>query len=166
MREANSISGSSGKHAIAAYIGVDGVTYRELMRPSRIAITRVEGPVDLIGRRELATCYGGANALLAKHGRTAPVGNGYEKVDFEITWPDGATYAGRYDLRGDEVPDLATHVRSFIRWLMENPCDAGESASAQAAAFLNRYDIGQNPIRVTDDEAVTIMMDYRHAKSG
>ena len=44
--------------------------------------------------------------------------------------------------------------------------DAGENASAQAAAFLNRYDIGQNPISVTDNESITIIADYRDDKSG
>lgn len=56
-----------------------------------------------------------ADAVLRKWARTAPEGGGYNKVDFKVTWEDGETYAGRYDLvRADTTKaSLSTHMKEF-----------------------------------------------------
>ena len=43
---------------------------------------------------------------------------GYLKTDFRVTWADGETYEGRYDLHenglGDDNQTLAQHIISFL----------------------------------------------------
>ncbi|MCL0084231.1 DUF192 domain-containing protein, partial [Dehalococcoidia bacterium] len=54
-----------------------------------------------------------ANSLLRKWSETAPRrGKGYHKVSFIVTYEDGETYQGRFDLRHNtvEYPDLAEHI--------------------------------------------------------
>lgn len=54
-----------------------------------------------------------ANSLLRKWSETAPRrGKGYHKVSFIVTYEDGETYQGRFDLKHYtvEYPDLAKHI--------------------------------------------------------
>jgi hypothetical protein len=44
---------------------------------------------------KLAECV---ERKLREWGQTAPEGGGYHKVDFEVGWDDGETYAGRFDM--------------------------------------------------------------------
>lgn len=37
---------------------------------------------------------------------------GYFKTDFVLTFEDGQTYSGRYDI-GSDSPDLSSHIRDF-----------------------------------------------------
>lgn len=50
--------------------------------------------------------------LIAMHLK-APTGGSYHKTDFKITWSDGEIYEGRIDVDGNELPDLAAHIREF-----------------------------------------------------
>lgn len=79
-----------------------------------IWLRRATGPNRDLGERLVAS-FETADAVLRKWAETAPKGGGYDKVDFKITWEDGETYKGRYDLvREDETKaDLARHMKEF-----------------------------------------------------
>jgi hypothetical protein len=79
-----------------------------------IWLRRAEGPTKLLGQRTVAT-FEAADAVLRDWAGTAPEGGGYDKVDFKVTWEDGETYEGRYDLVRDDTSkaSLATHMREF-----------------------------------------------------
>jgi len=84
---------------------------------------------------------------------------GYLKHDFEITWEDGETYKGRYDLYPyggkHDFEALDKHVRDFCLFYagLKRPSHVSEdnyrvlvaTASKQTAYrdFLDRYEIGQ-----------------------
>lgn len=58
-----------------------------------------------------------ANAVLASWSHTAPKTGGYDKCDFKVTYEDGETYEGRYDLTHmdrDGYPSIEKHMTSFI----------------------------------------------------
>lgn len=70
-----------------------------------------------------------ANSLLRRMSYEAS-DLGYDKTGFRITWEDGHTYEGRYDLhrydQKQENPngfcDLADHVRAFVKFHTGDHC--------------------------------------------
>ena len=89
-----------------------------LIPAQAITLTRAEGPLaaslapvtclsDPAG-----SCWQQANAVLRRWARTAPQDGTYHKCDFVVTYADGETYTGRYDLtRSDETgADLGGHL--------------------------------------------------------
>lgn len=48
----------------------------------------------------------------------APLGGAYDKIDFRVTWADGETYTGRYDLVHSSVamPSLQGHIRGSLEF--------------------------------------------------
>ena len=77
-----------------------------------ITITRAEGSADECGKPETVASFADADAVLMRWSETAPATGGYDKCDFSITWPDGGTYRGRYDLKhhSAEQPSLTRHM--------------------------------------------------------
>lgn len=142
------------------------VRSKELIKPTLIEIIRAEGPTKLCGKVQTATSWAEADAILHKNSTTAPNCGGYDKHDFKVTFADGTTYSGRYDLQHWKVerPDLAGHVRSFIRYLAGQPPawmtgredvlasyrkdrEANAEQVAEAKHWLETYDVEQgNPV--------------------
>jgi len=88
----------------------------------KIEITRAEGlHSEVTGIPEVCTretmfgIWDCADSILMKWSHTAPKEGGYDKCDFKITFEDGETYSGRYDLKHNsiEYPNLAKHVWGF-----------------------------------------------------
>jgi len=79
-----------------------------------IWLDRAEGPNWDLGERTVAS-FEAADQVLRKWAETAPKGGGYNKVDFKVTWKDGETYEGRYDLVREDMlkASLSTHIREF-----------------------------------------------------
>ena len=134
----------------------------ELIKPTLIEIIRAEGPTALCGKVQTATSWHEADMILRANSATAPKGGCYDKHDFRITFADGSVYSGRYDLKhcSEESPDLARHVRDFIRylaghapaWMTYQPevmasyqkdREANASEVAKAKHWLETYDLGQ-----------------------
>lgn len=134
----------------------------ERIKPTLIEIIRVEGPSALCGKVQKAGSWHEANMILRANSSTAPKGGAYDKHDFKVTFADGQTYSGRYDLRHwqDETPDLARHVRTFVEylagtppaWMHEKPevlaryqkdREANAAEVAEAKRWLETYDLGQ-----------------------
>lgn len=65
-----------------------------------------------------------ANGVLMKWSHTAPKELGYNKCDFKVTYADGQTYEGRYDLvhSSREYPSLERHVSDFLTFLAGTRC--------------------------------------------
>jgi hypothetical protein len=98
-----------------------------VIKVARIAITRAEGLPHECGVTHICGTWDDADAVLKRMAATAPDSGGYDKTDFRITWEDGETYLGRYDLtRADETgASLGRHVRDFClfysgRWRPEH----------------------------------------------
>ncbi len=102
-------------HAEALLINREPVALRE------IVLERAEGPTAECVEVKVASWHD-AGWQLARWARTAPEPRGgYDKVDFRVTWADGETYEGRYDLQRDGESgeavrgfDLALHIRQFL----------------------------------------------------
>lgn len=151
----------SAENARRAYIGVDGQVYLAFEKPVEIRINRVEGPVSLCDRAEVARSYGEAVAILQRHAGTAPDDGSYDKVDFEIRFADGASYSGRFDLTRRGHPDLAAQARGVLAWMQENPGLSGVQSADQARRMLEHYDFEQGPVPVPLGEPVNLVADYR-----
>lgn len=67
---------------------------------------------------------------------------GYYKTDFKITFEDGYTYNGRYDI-GSDSPDLTSHVKSFAQ-CYSGRVKPGHMTDKQWDGFLHNH-------YVTDD---------------
>lgn len=82
-----------------------------MIRVKEISLTRAEGYVRECVT-EKATSFRQANLILYRWGRTAPPrGHGYHKCHFVVTYEDGNTYDGRFDLNSGFVPSLERHMR-------------------------------------------------------
>lgn len=84
------------------------------VRVKSISLNRAEGCTRALEAKTV-TSFEAADAVLREWARTAPEKAGCHKVDFKVTWQDGETYEGRYDLvRADtSKASLATHMREF-----------------------------------------------------
>ncbi len=105
-----------------------------------------------------------ANSFLTGLAKTAPgPRGGYDKTAFRVTWEDGETYEGRYDLHHvqcrQENPngliDLGDHVRGFLEFYagLRKPSHMkqedyehcigchGSEFQAQCLEALEKYDI-------------------------
>ncbi len=129
---------------------------------TEICIRRIEGRIGLDSFDPVTvTTWAEANATLRAWARTAPgPGQGYDKCDFTVTWADGETYNGRYDLEGQETEtaDLAAHVLAHARfmagqwrsWASPEQYAAiladherlTHGVTAEWAAFVAGYDLG------------------------
>lgn len=89
---------------------------------TRIELERCEGDweTELVKASHTKDAWAEADATLARWARTAPVGGGYHKCAFVVTWEDGQTYSGRYDLKGGTAPSLAKHMRDFLDYMGKN----------------------------------------------
>jgi len=79
-----------------------------------IYLYRAEGPtkvLERLGRQRTVASYEEADRVLKTWSATAPKpGEGYDKIDFKVTWEDGQTYEGRYDLTQED----SLHARSRL----------------------------------------------------
>ncbi len=131
-----------------------------------ITLQRAEGATgrDHFSRRTLTatkerSVWQQADSLLLEWSQTAPKGGGYHKVDFTVTYEDGETYSGRYDLRhwSEEYPSLAKHMRSFVAFHAGEYCpphmteeqyqrimqtEPFTSQKPKYRKFLEKYEIG------------------------
>lgn len=135
------------------YRGVDGKQYRELIRPVRIEITRVEGLARECGRIQTCHSWHDAQITLRMNSRSAPTNGSYDKHDFKVVFEDGLEYEGRYDLKHWRVerPDLARHVRGFVRALAQNEkvqktLELSSERIEAARHMLEHYDLEQGAV--------------------
>ena len=87
------------------------------IRVQSITLTRAEGPAEECDKPQTVTDWPEADKVLLQWAKTAPQDcKTYDKCDFTVTYKDGETYKGRYDLkhRRCEFPDLGKHVRDFV----------------------------------------------------
>jgi hypothetical protein len=93
-------------------------------RIAKVELNRVEGPAAACR----AVTFNGPNAMsqaqtyLGAWSDTAPAKDeGYDKVDFTVTYADGETYKGRYDLVSTGLNDSGETLRqqmwNFLRFI-------------------------------------------------
>lgn len=81
-----------------------------------ITLHRVEGNRDTDSFDPVTVAsWRGANHILRRWARTAPVDTGYHKVDVWVTWPDAQTVKLRYDLTAGDL--LTADLRGYMRAL-------------------------------------------------
>lgn len=93
---------------------------------TKIELYRAEGPTKECGPAGPFNTWEEADRRLAIWATTAPENGGYDKVDFTITFADGETYKGRYDLQrhgedGERGFSIAKHVKSHVAFLAHKP---------------------------------------------
>jgi hypothetical protein len=83
-----------------------------------IDLERVEGPTGSCGTARLSGTgvWAAADAQLRTWALTAPRDGCYDKVDFAVTFSEGGTYSGRFDLEFASICDLAAHIRDTAAW--------------------------------------------------
>jgi hypothetical protein len=80
---------------------------------SSIVLTRAEGLTCFCGVPHMVSSMSDAQAVLMGMSREcAPVAS--DKVDFIVTYEDGHTYEGAYNLGKFDYGDLAGHMRSNL----------------------------------------------------
>lgn len=108
-----------------------------------------------------ADSWDAIDKILWKMSESAPKTGAYDKTDFLITFEDGETYAGRYDLKHwtVETPSLRQHVNALVGcyagrvqppWTIERP-ETWERMKKDFEAqgwtkrfgdFMDKYDLG------------------------
>jgi len=138
-----------------------------LIKAVKFELNRAEGPSALCGPAQPVTTWKDADNILRQWSRTAPdKGQGYDKCDFTITWADGETYTGRYDLKrhdGGFTDLLGYHVRSFLTFYSGNrrpdwmtPDQYEQTLNgvnrSEYSDFLSKYEIGN-----TDSQTAPVL---------
>lgn len=134
------------------------------IKPTSITLTRAEGPHEEVGKPQTVTgerhsTWIEADSVLRGWAGTAPESGGYDKIDFVVTYEDGQTYRGRYDLKhwSVESPDLGKHVSRFVKYyagLYKPPHMSQEQYQQylstvtpqtieETKEFYERYDVGE-----------------------
>lgn len=129
---------------------------------AEVRMERAEGPVDECVEVVLEgpDALDKAQEVFRKWSKSAPEpGGGYDKCDFVVTFEDGETYSGRYDLQNTGLNDSGETVRgqmkSFIgflagtvrpgwvsddQWFMICAEKEGNGQAAGAREFLAKYE--------------------------
>jgi hypothetical protein len=112
------------------------------IRIKSVCLKWAEGPIAITRELEGKTfpALALADASLRLLQSCAPKGGGYYKVGFVITWIDGLTHEGRYDVSHDDVlPSIGRHVADFARFAagLQRPAHLSKE---RYAAILERGD--------------------------
>lgn len=104
-----------------------------------ITLTRAEGLSSECGQPQTVHSFAAADALLRVWSESAPKSGGYDKCDFAITWANGDTYGGRYDLKHHraERPSLTDHMIDAAEFALGKYCPA-HMTSAKYAQHVER----------------------------
>lgn len=109
-------------------------------------VSRAEGPTKDLGERTTSSLEA-ADAILRRWSRTAPEkGHGYNKVDFKITWQDGESYLGRYDLEqedGTKKNLIGEHAQQFLTFHAGYWCPS-HMTKEQYQAYLEQTGFGED----------------------
>ena len=91
----------------------------------KVVLNRAEGPTSDCGKTEFgeqAIRNGQVLKVLQVWGRTAPILGCYDKVDFEVQWEGGESYAGRFDMQHGGTDGWGTFWVSLRRRLEYYAC--------------------------------------------
>jgi hypothetical protein len=123
----------------------------------KFELARAEGPSKECGPAQPVSTWAAADAILRQWARTAPdEGHGYDKCGFTVTWSDGETYTGRYDLKRHDMGFtnlLAYHIKGFLNfhtgthqphWMTTSQYTQALQGVNQSeyVDFLAKYEIG------------------------
>ena len=88
-----------------------------MIHAKEIKLHRAEGLVEECITQH-AKSFTEANGILSQWSKTAPKDMGYNKCDFVVTWEDGTTYTGCYDLVHwkREHPSLERHINEGLKF--------------------------------------------------
>lgn len=103
-----------------------------------IKITKAEGVGS--GRSRTVRTWAEATGVLWYWSHDVPKGGCYDKCDFVVTWADGKTYEGRFDLHHGERLTLQDHVLGFLAVYAGRAMPA--HTTKQKYAELLKYDNG------------------------
>jgi len=109
------------------------------VQPVKIEIRRAEGRTDECTDWKAYESFADADRMLGLWARTAPKDGSYHKCDFRVTYADGETYEGRFDLvfkdlHGTEL--LERHMRDHVTFSAGVRCP-GHISEADYARYLN-----------------------------
>lgn len=88
-------------------------------QPTSIRLNRGEGPCHECNKPRTVATFREATAILQSWALTAPKGGGYDKCDFTVSYDNGDTYSGRFDLTNDHRIGaflLEGHMTSMVRF--------------------------------------------------
>lgn len=98
-----------------------------------------------------------ATRTLFQWSHTAPETGGYDKCDFKVTFEDGETYDGRFDMKRHlkDEGSLEEHIQRFVKmqahvwrpaWMDDKRWTQFTTRTAEhkadALAFIEKYDLG------------------------
>ena len=93
-----------------------------------VKILRAEGPIHLVNKKwNTFKTLRSANTFL--HQGSFSVGSGADKHDFIVTFKNGTTYKGRYDLHHGEKADIGKQMKQVLK--SEN--------TPRSKAFLKKF---------------------------
>ncbi len=146
-----------------AFIDAKGVVRLELSPIKEIAITRLEGLSEVCDIRRTASSFKEAKAILKLNARSAPKEGGYDKHRFTIIWQNGDEWTGRYDLKhlSKDSCCLATHVRGYIEWYLENDSPLTPEQREEFLRLFHEVELLQIAPIATEYDNYTIIRDER-----
>lgn len=117
------------------------------IKVQEIRLVRAEGPADECGLPHVCNTWNSANEILCGWART--VAGGYDKCNFKVTFADGETYSGRYDLEADETEtaDVAGHIYRHLAWYanifwpVHRTLDQVNETPEEFQKWLDTYDL-------------------------
>lgn len=112
-----------------------------------ITLERAEGLIEDCCKPITVKTWLEADNVLSSWSCSAPKGGAYDKCDFVITFTDGKTYSGRYDLHNEPEKNetLQTHVLEFLRfysgvWQPDHVSDEAYADILKRAREFGTYD--------------------------
>lgn len=111
-----------------------------------IWLNRAEGPSKECFARTVKS-FGEAATMLRDWSRSTQ--GGYDKVDFKVTWVDGETYSGRYDMKQDDSGDLIGHIVDTLLFYAGLQCPLHMTEEAYEA-LIEKYEASPKLPRKSD----------------
>lgn len=109
-----------------------------------ITVRRAEGITTLVDKKPRKFgSFADANDYLRQISYTIPeYQSGYDKTDVVITWSDGQTYTGRFDVKADgSDTNIERHMREMAAHIKESPVTEYVTAKEkkESAELMRKY---------------------------
>jgi hypothetical protein len=89
-----------------------------MYKVTNVRLMRAEGPSHLCRKERNVPSLKEATWIIHDWATTAPKDGCYDKVDFTVTWEDGETYEGRFDMKYEHTAAANPIGEQMKEWIM------------------------------------------------
>lgn len=124
-----------------------------------IVLKRAEGNIEECITVKVES-FEASDIILNYMARTAPISGGYDKTDFLVTFNDGETYKGRFDLKEshkDKRNLITTQIKNVLSWELKQAIREQSNLVEQIIADKISLEDAKAPMQAIIERSTYVM---------